>query len=64
MEVHPDIPFQSQAPFQYLQMDFIELTPSAGKRYSLIIVDIFSKWVEVFRTAKQDSTAVAKALLT
>ncbi|XP_060786601.1 uncharacterized protein LOC132892291 [Neoarius graeffei] len=50
-------------PFDHLQMDFIELTPSEGKRYCLVIVDMFSKWVEVFPTAKQDSEAVVKALL-
>ena len=32
-------------PFDHLQMDFIELTPSEGKKYCLVIVDMFSKWV-------------------
>lgn len=35
-------------PFDHLQMDFIELTPSEGKKYCLVIVDMFSKWIEVF----------------
>lgn len=48
-------------PFDHLQMDFIELTPSEEKRYYLVIM--FSKWVEVFPTAKQDAYAVAKALI-
>ena len=51
-------------PFDHLQMDFIELTPSEGKKYCLVIVDMFSKWVEVFPTSKQDTVAVAKALIT
>lgn len=45
-------------------MDFIELTPCQGKRYCLVIVDMFSKWVEVFPSTKQNAQAVAKALLT
>lgn len=44
-------------------MDFIELTPSEGKKYCLVLVDMFSKWVEAFPTSKQDASAVAKALL-
>ncbi|XP_071337791.1 protein NYNRIN-like [Trachinotus anak] len=32
-------------PFDHLQMDFIELTPSEGKRFVLVIVCMFSKWV-------------------
>ncbi|XP_038658272.1 protein NYNRIN-like [Scyliorhinus canicula] len=51
-------------PFEHIQMDFIELTPSEGKKYCLVMVDMFSKWVEVFPTAKQDASAVTKALLT
>ncbi|XP_062255780.1 protein NYNRIN-like [Platichthys flesus] len=51
-------------PFDHLQMDFIELTPSEGKKYCLVIVDMFSKWVEVFPTSKQDTGAVVKALIT
>ncbi|XP_044071330.1 uncharacterized protein LOC122884903 isoform X3 [Siniperca chuatsi] len=46
-----------------MQMDFIELTPSEGKKYCLVIVDqmwsMFSKRVE----AKQDSPAVARSLI-
>uniref|UniRef100_A0A3B1JAJ5 ribonuclease H n=1 Tax=Astyanax mexicanus TaxID=7994 RepID=A0A3B1JAJ5_ASTMX len=50
-------------PFEHLQMDFIELTPSEGKKYCLVCVDMFSKYVNAYPTAKQDSAAVAKALL-
>ena len=39
-------------PFDHLQMDFIELTPSEGKKYCLVIVDMFSKWIEVFSFSK------------
>ncbi len=51
-------------PFEYLQMDFIELSPCEGKKYCLVLVDMWSKWVEAFPTSKQDAAAVAKALLT
>lgn len=43
---HP-IPLQ---PFEHLQMDFIELTPSKGIKYCLAMVDMYSKWVEAFPT--------------
>ncbi|KAL0150426.1 hypothetical protein M9458_054243 [Cirrhinus mrigala] len=32
--------------------------------YCLVMVDMWSKWTEVFPSSKQDATAVAKALLT
>ena len=53
-----------QKPFDHLQMNFIELTLSEGKKYCLVFVDMFSKWVEAFPTAKQYTGAVVKALLT
>lgn len=49
--------------FEHMMMDFIELTPSEGKRYCLVIVCVFSKWIEVFLAAKQDAGTVAKVLL-
>ncbi|XP_047231734.1 uncharacterized protein LOC124874432 [Girardinichthys multiradiatus] len=65
------VPAQSQAahppprfPFQHLMMDFIELTPAEGKKYCLVVVDMFSKYVEAFPTKHADSSAVAKSLLT
>ncbi|KAI2665523.1 hypothetical protein H4Q32_021838 [Labeo rohita] len=54
----------SAGPFEYLQMDFVELNPCEGKKYCLVMVDMWSKWTEVFPSSKQDATAVAKALLT
>jgi len=50
-------------PFNHLMMDFIELTQCENKKYCLVIVDMFSKWIEVFPSSKQDAKAVAKALL-
>ncbi len=51
-------------PFEYLMMDFFELTPCGKQKHCLVMVDMWSKWVEAFPTSKQDSAAVAKALLT
>ena len=50
-------------PFDHLQMDFIELTPCEGKKYCLVAVDMFPKWVEVFHTGKADASAVTKVLV-
>ena len=50
-------------PFEHIMMDFIELTPSEGKKHCLVIVDMWSKWVEAFPTSSQTAGAVAKALL-
>lgn len=44
-------------------MDFIELPPSEGKKYCLVIVCMFSKCVDVFLTSKQDAGMVLKILL-
>ncbi|XP_029993605.1 uncharacterized protein LOC115421806 isoform X2 [Sphaeramia orbicularis] len=39
-------------PFEHVMMDFIELTPSEGKKYCLVMVDMWSKWVEAFPASK------------
>lgn len=51
-----------QYPFQVIHMDFIELNPSEGKKYCLVIIDAFSKWIELFPTKTPDALTVAKAL--
>ena len=50
-------------PFQHLMLDFIELHPSEGKKYCLTMVDMFSKWVEVFPAKHATAAVVAKALI-
>ncbi|XP_055358758.1 uncharacterized protein LOC129603085 isoform X1 [Betta splendens] len=50
--------------FDHLMLDFIELTPAEGKKYCLVIVDMWSKWVEAFPAKHANSHAVTKALLT
>lgn len=49
-------------PFQVIHMDFIELNQSEGKKFCLVIIDAFSKWVELFPTKHPDAITVAKAL--
>lgn len=51
-------------PFEHVMMDFIELKLPAGKKYCLVMVDMWSKWVEAFPSATQSANDVAKALLT
>lgn len=59
MAGHP----QTTQPFQHVMMDYIELTPHKGKKYCLVMVDMFSKWTEAMPTSKADSKGVAKMLL-
>ncbi|XP_061625058.1 uncharacterized protein LOC133475738 isoform X1 [Phyllopteryx taeniolatus] len=49
-------------PFQRIHMDYIELSQSEGKKYCLVIIDAFSKWIELFPTKSPDALTVAKAL--
>lgn len=53
----------SNFPFQFLHLDFIELSPCMGKKWCLMIIDSFSRWVEAFPSAKADGLTVAKALV-
>lgn len=50
-------------PFKHLMIDFIELTPCEGYKYCLVMVDMFSRWVEVVPCRKATALAVARALL-
>ena len=49
-------------PFDIIAMDFIELSMCQQKKYCLVIIDCFSKWVEIFPTAKADAKTVVKAM--
>lgn len=51
-------------PFDHVMMDFIELTPVRGKWFCLVMVDMWSKYVEAFPSKHTSSHAVMKALLT
>lgn len=37
-----------QGPLEHLQMDFIQLLPSMGLEYVLVIVCPFAEWVKAF----------------
>ena len=37
-----------KVPFEHLMMDFVELTSCRVYKYGLVIVDMFSKWIECF----------------
>lgn len=50
-------------PFSHVMIDYIQLTPSEGKKYCVVAVDMFSKWVEAMPTKHPDSKGVAKLLL-
>lgn len=50
-------------PLEHLQMDFIQLPPTMGYQYVLVIVCMFSGWTEAFSCRKADATTVAKKLL-
>ncbi|MGL5597419.1 MAG: hypothetical protein ACRDDA_04730 [Aeromonas sp.] len=49
---------QPEQPFDHLMMDYIELTPSEGKKYCLVMVDM-----EAMPTRKADAEGVCKMLL-
>lgn len=44
-------------------LDFIELTPARGYKYCLVVVDLFSKWIEAFPCKHADAKSAAKHLL-
>lgn len=54
---------KTEFPFQHICMDFIELNKCEGKKYCLVIVDMFTKWVEVFPCVNPDAITVAKAIV-
>ncbi|CAM4712260.1 unnamed protein product [Lepidochelys kempii] len=50
-------------PFAVVQMDFMDLPPVTGLKHLLVLVDLFSGWVEAFPTRRADAVSVAKCLL-
>lgn len=49
-------------PFHTVHMDFIELNESQSSKYALVIIDVFSKWPEIYPVKKADAISVAKCL--
>ncbi|KAJ1124958.1 hypothetical protein NDU88_003401 [Pleurodeles waltl] len=54
---------RAAGPFSRMQMDFIEIPVHGGLKYVLVIVCIFSHWIEAYPTRRNDSLTVAKLLL-
>ncbi|KAJ1171254.1 hypothetical protein NDU88_003124 [Pleurodeles waltl] len=54
---------RASGPFSRMQMDFIEMPVHGGLKYVLVIVCIFSHWIEAYPTRRNDSLTVAKILL-
>lgn len=50
-------------PFQHLMMDYIELTLARGYKYCLLIVNMFSKWIEAFPCRHADAKTTTKQSL-
>ncbi|KAJ1190375.1 hypothetical protein NDU88_007113 [Pleurodeles waltl] len=50
-------------PFSRMQLDFIEMPVCGSLKYVLVIVCIFSHWIEAYPTRRNDSLPVAKLLL-
>lgn len=68
---NPNTPFTVQhqhldypsTPFTHLQIDFTHIPSRTPKpEYALVIVDMFSRWPEVFPTTKEDAKTVARIL--
>ncbi|KAJ1200543.1 hypothetical protein NDU88_004366 [Pleurodeles waltl] len=49
-------------PFSKMQLDFIEMPVCGGLKYVLVIVCVFSHWIEAYPTRRNDSLTVAKLL--
>ena len=49
-------------PFQFIEMDFIQLNKCEGKCNALVVIYKFSKWIEIFPTGHPEAISVAKAL--
>ncbi|XP_078533767.1 uncharacterized protein LOC144819955 [Lissotriton helveticus] len=54
---------RSGGPFYRIQIDFIEMPRCNRLRYVLVIVCVFSRWVEAYPTRRCDTLTVAKLLL-
>ena len=54
---------KADGPFEYLMIDFITLNPCQNYRYALVIVDMWSRWVECYPCRDESAKTVANILL-
>ncbi|XP_076004188.1 uncharacterized protein LOC142996946 [Genypterus blacodes] len=60
----PGEPRQPRYPGEEVVIDYTDMIdPVEGKRYLLVMVDVYSGWVEAIPTRKEDSKSVVKALI-
>ena len=59
----PGIQLKGALPFERLEVDFTEMKPHRHYHYLLVIVCMFSGWVEVFPTQTESASKVAWCLL-
>ncbi|XP_067905094.1 protein NYNRIN-like [Heterodontus francisci] len=51
------------SPFEMLQMDYIELERCQCYKYVLVIIDVFSKWIEAYPTTDNKAATVVQVLM-
>ena len=57
------VPLKVTRPFQQVQADVLKLNCSRkGFIYVVVIIDVFSKWVELYATRTKSATAIAECL--
>ena len=59
----PGIQVKGTLPFEHLEVDFPEMKPHPHYHYLLVIVCMFSGWVEAFHTRTERTSEVARCLL-
>ena len=50
-------------PFVHIQIDVIQLPKCCGFEFVLVIVDLFTKWVEAYPCRRADAITVVKLLM-
>ena len=52
----------TNASFEAMHMDFIELNQCERKKYCSVLIDPFTKWIELFPVTHPDALTEAKVL--
>lgn len=48
--------------FHTIHMNFIDLNSQQGVRYALVVIDVSSKWVEIYPVKHADAVTITKCL--